>query len=287
MSPNTTVPKLESVSEVLPSALPQQYALHAYSTAVKIGLRSRRDILPADKTERLTQECLVYHVGPQQKLFIFNFGAVVFFNVPREAHSDYLARLGLVARLHSPTTQPLSSDELAEDAYTVRVQPGAPQVSFNEVVVPDLDIAKIHLVAQLLAQSSALETIEWEVEEFLARSERLTMELQAKRWRRTIRREVMKLLAEGLTARHLLVNRLALLQEPEKTWEKEELYRLYLGLWETFDIDERIEILEKNLKLSTEVSELLLNILDARRSELLEIIIIALIFFEIVKSFIG
>jgi uncharacterized Rmd1/YagE family protein len=78
-----------------------------------------------------------------------------------------------------------------------------------------------------------------------------------------------------------------LLNDPEKTWEKEDLYRLYLALWELFDIDERIEAIEKKLALSTEVSELLLDIANARRSEFLEWIIIALIAVEIVKSFLG
>jgi uncharacterized Rmd1/YagE family protein len=152
--------------------------------------------------------------------------------------------------------------------------------------MPDLDLTRLQLVAQVLAQSSALELIEWEVDEFLAESENLTGFLKKTGWVNRKRHKLLQFLGEGLSAKHKIVNQLSLFSEPEKAWEKEDFYHLYLGLFDNFDIKERIDTIEKKLNLCSEVTELLLQVADSRRAEILEVTIIVLILCEILSPFI-
>ncbi len=262
-----------------------RYVLHTYSSPERFSMRQVSELLINEKKERYSPDCLIVHRNNTEKIFVFRFGTVVFFNVPVEEHAGYLGTLGMSPTLRT-TEKAKDLDELAEDDFTLTIEPGVTEVAFNSVKIPEFDLAKLQLVAYILAQSSALEIIEWEVEDFLAESEAMTKGLKRGGLVSRSRSRLLKFIGEGLSARHRIVNQLLLLNEPEKTWEKEDLYKLYLDLFKNFDMKDRIERLEKMLGLCSDVSELLLEVLNARRAEIMEIVIIILIAFEIIKSFI-
>jgi uncharacterized Rmd1/YagE family protein len=258
-----------------------RYLLHAYSASERFSLRQAGELIVNDKKERYSQDCLIVHRNNIEKIFIFRFGTVVFFNVPVEEHQAYLGALGMTPKTR---VEKKELDELAEDDFTLTIEPGVTEVAFNSVKIPEFDLAKLELVAHILAQSSALEIIEWEVEEFLAESDTMTRSLKRGGLVSRSRSRLLKFIGEGLSARHRIVNQLSLLNEPEKTWEKEDLYKLYQDLFKNFDMKDRIDRLERMLSLCSDVSELLLEVLNARRAEVMEFVIIVLITVELLKS---
>lgn len=259
-----------------------RYTLHAYSSSEHISLRQANELFLNENKERFDQDCLILHRNNAEKVFVFRFGTVVFFNVTPDNHHGYLTTLGL-----NPKTKAKEADELAEDDFTLTIEPGVTEVGFNAVKIPEFDMGKLQMVAHVLAQSSSLEVIEWEVEEFLAESETMTKSLKRGALGSKSRDRLLRFIGEGLSARHRIVNQLSLLNEPERTWENQELYQLYRDLFKTFDMKDRIEKLEKTLSLCTEVSKLLLEVANARRAEVMEIVIIFLIAIEVVKSLFG
>jgi uncharacterized Rmd1/YagE family protein len=269
-------------SNITPVAFPARFRLHAYSAPVKINLDSFKNIFIAGKYERYSRDCAVIERDDNERVFIFRFGTAVFFNVPASEHEYYLSKLGISL----PATQ--TRDQITEDDFVLRVDPqNALKVEFNGVSVPDLDLSKLQLVAQLLAQSSALEVIEKEVERFLGESEQMTQFFSGRALKISRREKLLKFLGSGLSARHTVITQLSLLKEPDKTWEREDLYKLYKDLFEHFDILDRIEKLEQQFQLSSQVTELLIEMVNARRAEILEIVVIVLICVEVIKGFLG
>jgi uncharacterized Rmd1/YagE family protein len=272
---------------IVPIAAPARYRLQAYSSPVKINTEQCKAVfLPSPgRVERFNRDCSIFHRYEEEKIYIFKFGAAVFFNVPVTEHEYYLSKLGIAAR---PTTASASfaaeGNEITEDDFIINVESGTPRVGFNFVTLNELEPNKVQLIAQVLAQSSALELIEREVDSFLAESEQMSTLLKNRTLLKGNRERLLRFLGASLSARHRIVNQLSLLKEPDKTWEKEDLYFLYKEL---FEIDDRIEKIERMLQLSSQVTELLLEIVNARRAEFLEITVIILIFIEIVKSFFG
>ncbi|MBX7144828.1 MAG: RMD1 family protein [Oligoflexia bacterium] len=262
-------------------SLRARYTMHAYSSPEHISLRRANELFLNENKERYGADCLILHRKNSEKVFIFRFGTIVFFNIPVDDHTGYLTTLGMTPKTKVPSP---NEDELAEDDFSVTIEPGVTEVGFNAVKIPEFDIAKLQMVALVLAQSSALEIIEWEVEEFLAESENMTRFLKRGGLVSRTRETLLQFIGEGLSARHRIVNQLLLFNEPEKTWEKEDLYRLYQDLVKTFDMKDRIERLEKMLELCSDVSELLLEVVNARRAEVMEIVIIVLIAIELLKS---
>jgi uncharacterized Rmd1/YagE family protein len=257
------------------------YALNAYSAPVHINLRETLDLLPGEPKERYDQDCLIVHRSEIAKIFIFRFGTVVFFDIPPEEHPHYLTALGITPKTK---TDKIPSDDVAEENFSLTIGPGPMEVSFNSVKFSEFDLSKVQIVAHVLAQSSALEIIEWDAEDFLTESDKMSRYLMGGRFASRSRHRLLQFIGEGLSARHRIVNQVLLLNEPEKTWEKENLSHLYHDLFKTFDMKDRLERLDKMLNLSADVSGLLLEIVHTQRAEIMELIIIALISMELLQS---
>lgn len=275
---------------ILPIAAGARYRLQAYSSPVKINTDQCKAVFAPSpgRIERFSRDCLVFHRYDEEKIFIFKFGAAVFFNVPVAEHEYYLSKLGMAARPAAQNTPPCAENgEITEDDFILNVESGATRVGFNFVTLNELELNKLQLIAQVLAQSSALELIEHEVDSFLAESEQMSTLLKNRNLLKGNRERLLQFLGGSLSARHRIVNQLSLLKEPDKTWEKEDLYFLYKELFANFEIEDRIEKIERMLQLSSQVTELLLEIVNARRAEFLEMTVIILIAIEIVKSFFG
>ena len=268
-----------------PIYIPQKYVLHAYSAPKQLNLKQIQSVLTLAETEAYGQDCVIFHLTHNRKVFAFRFGTIVFFNVPIAEHHPFLAQIGITPLRSARHVAP--DDELAEDDFTLHVDKGTQKVGFNSVVLNDLNISKLQLIAQVLAQSNALELIEWQVDELLEESDAWTFALKRRGSVKHGRQQLIQFIGEGLRTRHWIIKQLSIMSEPEKTWDTEELYTLYIDLYKTIHIRERSQRIDKALELCSEVSGLLLQISDTRRAELMELIIILLIVIEVVKSFVG
>jgi uncharacterized Rmd1/YagE family protein len=78
-----------------------------------------------------------------------------------------------------------------------------------------------------------------------------------------------------------------LFNRPDVTWESDELYELYdqMVKIDIFDVEQRVDNVEKMLDVCGDVTDLLLEISHTRRAELLELIIIFLILIEVIRTF--
>ena len=263
-----------------------EFSLYSYSSQGLIGLKRCQSILGEGRFERPSPNCLQVEVGQSQLVFVFSFGTVVFFNIPLAEQTEYLEKLSVTFRKPEKFIEnEAEEDDRTEDSILLKVQQGVTRVDFNSVTVPDLDTSRLYIVAQLLAESSALELIEWEVREILKESETMAVHLKKTGWVQGKRRELLQLMGEALSTRHRVVDQLSDLGDSDKLWEDEELHKLYRGLFDNFEIDQRVKHIEKMLELTAEAAGLLVDLMDVRRSEVLEIIVIILIAIEVVKSF--
>ena len=270
-------------SESAPLSVVRRFTLHSYSSATTYDLKAIPNALPEERVDRLNRECSLVTIEPLGRIFIFQFGSAVFCDVTPDLHPRYLTRLQRALKPAAPVPDSLG---MTTDDIAVEVVPQKTNVAFQLITVPSDDIARMHLIALMLARSSALELVENEVTQFLEHSEQLTNSLVNPRrfvgvWDR---HKLLRFLGQDLATRHRIVNRFALFDMPERAWENEEYYTLYRELYAEFDLQDRLEMVEKMLNLSSQVSSLLLNIGNARQAEVLEIIIILLIAVELLGA---
>ena len=260
----------------------EQFLFYSCSGPERLNLKEVKERLSFGVCERYNQDCLIYHHGRNQMIFIFKYGTAVFFNLPPEDRNHFLSIIGIAPFDRSTTSAP---NDTTEDDFTLKVRPGPIEVGFNAISVARLDLLCLQIVAQSIALSSALEVIEHEVELFMRESEQLTGFLKRRGMANRRRGTLLMFIGKCLSARHRIINQLALFSEPDATWEREDLHHTYKKLFAVFDITERMDKIDKMMRLSGEVTSLLLEILNTRRAEILELIIIALILVEVVKAF--
>jgi uncharacterized Rmd1/YagE family protein len=90
-------------------------------------------------------------------------------------------------------------------------------------------------------------------------------------------RELMRFIGRGMSTRTQVVHTLSLLDSPGATWDDEALDRLYRGLRSSFEIEERYNSLDHELRVVQDNLVLLVDMVRQRRTILLEIAVVVFV----------
>lgn len=205
-------------------------------------------------------------------VFIARFGAVVFWNCPGH----------LVDRIHADLKEsPASLEEQARDFLNVVV--GAPEdaVEFNEVRLREVTLEKLGIVSLTLAQSVALDHLEGSVTQALARFHPVVGTLSRTGRLLPPHREVLRIVGFAMEVRAAVLDNLTLFDDPPETWESESLAHLDGALYALFDLEERLGAIREKLAYLQDAGATFLGLLDTRKGQRLEWIVILLILIEI------
>lgn len=243
----------------------QSYLFHAYHLGEALRLKEvAKDFYL--KPTRLNPNCLIYELAHQSYLLFYNFGSVVFFNVPESVQPNTLQRI----------KPPVASDE-----FLLEVEPQTQsKVSFDKVVLEKLSREKIEILSLVLAQSTALDHFEKKVEEILLTLGSFLSELGKKK--RIREKKIIQLIEKVMTTKQELIATLSLLEKPEETWEDKALDDLHQEAVMMFELKERFRTLDYKLKTIQENLSLLSNFVTNRQHLFLEGTIVALIVVEVV-----
>lgn len=218
-------------------------------------------------------------VGNDGYIFIFNYGSVVFWNVPAEEQHEHLNRLlGLSA---VPNLKPKFSD-----TFTVVEQAGPALVEFNRLIIDRLTPDRMEVIASTLAQSTSMEYYESLVEEAWNQVDALLNQLKKRGTLSIVPAPINKQIAESLSLRSTVVRVLHLLDKPDLIWEDKVMDEIYGDLRAMFDLPERFQALEYKLQLIQQTLSVVVETVRDRRLYWLELAIVFLILFEIVITFV-
>jgi uncharacterized Rmd1/YagE family protein len=252
----------------------------AYSFAATFKIRELVKVFTGADVRPARQQ-VVADYGDDRLAVAFDFGAIVFVNVPAEERTRVLGLI--LARVAPDEPHP----PLEED-FLIEVRPDAPSaVRFDRVIVPRLDAATADVITLLLAQSVSIDYYAEDLQEILASLDRRT-----DRMARTGRisgstRDLTRFVGSAISTKNQIIAALAVLDKPAATWESEELDRLYRELRLMLEIDERFRALEYKMRTIQETLELFLDLINTRRGLWLEATIVALIVLEIALALLG
>lgn len=257
--------------------------LHLSEWPTRLTVRAGHLLGPLDPLEvrRAFAECpllgsdpLLLEVGPGQALCLPRFGVPVFWNC------DETTVLRLLTRLMDLPGGELRALEARDDLQVV-LGTGDDRVSFSEVRLRALDPGNLALVSLALAQSVALEHFERSVSTALARYQPAVAQLREHGRVALPHREVLRTVGFALDVRGAVLESLTLFDDPPQTWDSEALARLDAGLYDQFDLEERLKAIHLKLAHLQDTGHVFLELLTHRKSHRLEWIVIALIAFEI------
>jgi required for meiotic nuclear division protein 1 len=230
---------------------------------------------PNDARYRVTKTLAMARHEGDRYIVIHDFGAVVFFDCSSEEREAFMAKL--LASLPPEPHPPLLED------YLVEVEDGAePSVSFDRALIPSLDSVVVELMSLVLAQSVVMDYYEEDVRAAYGRVDGFANDLAERGGIRLSERSVNRFVGNVLSVRNQIAMTLSLLDAPLITWEREVYDRLYRGLRNAFEIEDRYRTIEHKIQLIQQNLEIVVNLVQYRRGKILEMTIIALIAFEIV-----
>lgn len=223
---------------------------------------------------------LVFEYGESRYLFIYSFGVVAFFNMTVNQRAKIINLLEV--------TEGFNLARRIEDTYIIEVKPGAKEeMGYDKITWQMLEFGKLRMVAKILSESVALEYTENLSSEILQHTHRYTKQLEVSGRLPYRTRELVKYIGFATTTREHVMANFYVIDKPEETWDDIALERLYLSLKEMFDIDVRYRALEQKLHAIHDSVEVIVDLVRSRRDMMLELLIIALIAFEVVLWFIG
>ncbi len=249
------------------------HAIKALTLAKFIPLAEAEKKIELAVTQK-KRNSLLYTLGENQHLIIYSFGVAVIFGVDEKESGRILRRISKLAK--EPVTHPVT------EIYEIQEDPNELEnVEFNFVRVKKLDTARLLLIAEILAQSVAIEDIEDQVDDILDRFGRLNEALRRRGHLRVGTKEIMKIIGTNSYILQFVISKLAVLDKPDITWEEKDLESLFNALRKMFELEDRFRNLEFKLNYIQGNSELVLDVLQNKRAGRLELVIIALIVIEI------
>ncbi len=238
---------------------------------------SLKQLAPAFPEARLTPHELFMTIAPDGGMFVFPFGAVVFYDVPPER------REAEMTRLHR--ARPGLTTQVTREDYSV-VEDAGSNTGLSEGVLrlDRFTPARAGVVALTVAQSAAMEYYERIVDQLFTRTSSLVERLETHGTVTLRTRRLHRFIGEAITNRNEVLSILHLLDKPDATWEDSAMDRIYNDLRAEFDLADRYAALESKLRRIQEALELVLDVARDRRLFLLEVAVVLLIGLEIVFS---
>lgn len=253
-----------------------EYNLDAYCLAKEINLTKTAEKLDKNLIGR-RREFLTYLVGHKEFVFIFSFGAVVFVNISRDSQTAF--RKSLAKFLISPVKKTY------EESYVLREREGKVSVGDETTDIPAIGVEEIGIASRVLAQSVALEYIEDITSEAFSNVEAANAVLGDSGLFFQNTSSILKLVSQNNGIIQFVISKLSLLDKPEITWEHKQLEMLFSQLSDIFELRSRFKNVEYKIGFTRTNSEFAFDVMQARRANFLEWMIILLFVLDIILLF--
>lgn len=250
----------------------------AYQVANTINIKSLKQQLSGQLLFQDSDE-LYYQIDEDKFIYFFHYGMVSFFNCSSNEIKQYFERI-------KPYCQDNLTEKIVEEIEVI-VKSNAFQVTFNAVVLPEIDSEMIRLIMLNASQSVALNRYSDISEELLVETNEYTKYLENKGKLNISGIRLKQFIGKVLNIKNKISENLYIFDSPEITWENEQLNKLNLDLKRSFDLKDRYRLIHDRLEIIKENLELFKDIMDHKESSKLEWIIILLILVEVVDMFIA
>ncbi len=245
------------------------------SNGIKLIEIEKRSEYPVVLKKRIS---LLFEYAVGQHFFVYSFGAFVFSNIDQKTANKIIRKFGKALEV------PIEKEFIEEYGYeSVGVEKDA--VEFDFVKVTTMSTDRLSLIADVLAQSVAIDYFDSLTDEISSRFDRINLELEKKGLLSITTRSLGKTIGTANTILQSIITRMALLDKPELIWEEAGLEAFYVSLRKMFELDDRFRIIEVKVDYIRNTSELALNMISNRKMIFLETMIV--IFFVVDLLLIG
>lgn len=256
--------------------------VQAFQVAESFNIKKLKSDFKAELHTGTATELFYYFEDTNRYLYVMNFGVVVFCNYDEIPKSEFL-------RFVKPYAENWLELDIFED-YLIetndkisRSKVKSDSVIMHEPISPEA----MQIIMINVGQSCALEFYEILTEEMLASTKKHIIELEKNGKFSISKKNLLKFIGKVLNVKNSIVDNLYILDDPASVWDDEELAFLNRNLKSNFDTNQRFKDLDYRLQIVEDNLRLFTDILQHRESSMMEYIIIILILIEVVNIFVG
>lgn len=271
----------ETTQIITPGPDYQAFRLRATHVAERLKLKELKEKV-IHPVKDFTNYELVVEFAENSYAFIYNYGSVVFFNVPDVIQEKYLSSIRETkegAKI-GDTTDVFIVETRADLDATVN------QVSHDRVTTGKISYQKIKIICMLVAESTALDYYDILIENLLERATVFTKRLELQGRFVESKEDLLKFVGMCLSTKQEIISNLYIVDSPDETWDSPELDRVFHELKTMLEIDVRYRAVEYKSKIIQESIEVITDLVKTKRETMLELIVILLIAFEVIAGFI-
>ena len=251
------------------------HTFHVLAFAENFSLKELGPLYPEAKRQH---HFLSYPGAAGGMVFLYSFGAVVFYDLGQAGREGELLRLRKAALTKSDA-------RVISEEFNVREEPDVrPDLVDGVLVVDELTAPRASMVALTVAQSAAMEYYEGIVDQMFADTDRFAERLERVGNMSIYTTRLHRFIGAAISTRSEVLSVLHLLDKPDLVWDDPGAERIYEELRSEFDLVDRYQSLELKLRSVQDALSLVTDVACDRRLVLLEASIIVLIVLEIVLS---
>jgi uncharacterized Rmd1/YagE family protein len=208
---------------------------------------------------------------------LYRYGVAVFFNTTKESELAFLQQL-------IPSVSDADSGANIETLDIEIVAGGEDSFEGEKLIIPDAEIPRLLVVADILAKSVFLDDYEQRATQAFDRIEPLAENMHSAGHLPRRSHRLLRHVGEILQLQHRMVARAQVGEKPDVLWYNPELEHLWHRLENEYEIGERQLALERKLDLISNTVGTLLSLLQDRRTLRVEWYIVILIVIEIMLT---
>lgn len=243
--------------------------------AVSMGRGLKVQKIKKKYENKLVSKGHYFLVRPEKnKYMVFlTFGVIVFWGYDEKNVS------AMIGQIRPYFISPKKA--VTKESISCFLQGNSDEVDQNEIILQELSEDKIGLVSEVIGRSVALENYEKQLDLFFDDFDAMIENFATTGKINVPKKELLKKAAFAMQVRNAAMNRINLLDSPDLTWEDDKLYDFYRDLLEEYELEDRYKLLQQRLNAIYRDVEFIMDLLNTKKSHLLEWIIIWLILFEV------
>lgn len=221
--------------------------------------------------------------GKRQGVYLYHFGSAVFINYNQYEINEFLKSLSAIEGSFKNINRELKYDYVEE--YKVLKSPkDETELTYDELLLKEVEYYHLDITALVLAKSVALETIEKRIDVIFDEVEKVTESLRKGSFN-IKEKEAAIIIGRILSLKNTTISYIMLLDKPDVAWKSEDAKILFDDLADLFELNERYESLNAKFDALLNTSEVFANLSQAKKATKLELIVILLILIEVIFAF--
>lgn len=255
------------------------YEVVSYDAGTEIDLFALNKKFSGQTKKFKWTEPFIKKLSSESYAFIYDFGAIVFVNVEVLDRDSVFSEVKEFVK--NPFENPLREDFLIEVDPLVKKE----EVTFDNIIIPKLDLDLLKILTFALAQSVTLHSAEDLTDSTLDMLEDILKEFKVA-GKLANNKKLVQSVASAAQIRHSVISNISVLDRPPVTWESKKLGNLYDDMEKMFELRDRFSSLEHKLSIIMDNCTLVLDITNTRKSLILEWAIVIFFLIDIILIFI-